>query len=156
MITFYQYDNLRIFIKEIEQSEFLPVPKNSTQTQPPEIMEGQVAQWAGNDWEVLDERPQPTPTTQDEKLKSANAQLSADAAAIKAGYTQDEIDSWPQQLAEAEAWSADSTAETVLIDSIIEVSGETKADLVANILTKSAQFKAAFGAALGAKRKALL
>ena len=72
---------------------------------------------------------------------------------IKEGYTQAEIDTFPTQEAEAQAWAADNTAPTPLLDAIISESGEAKADLVTKILGNAAAMKVAVGKAIGTKQK---
>jgi hypothetical protein len=84
---------------------------------------------------------------------NAPAQLQAELAAIRGAYTQEEIDTFPVQEAEARAYAADNTASTPLIDAIISESGETKADLITSILTKAGLLKIGAGKALGRKRK---
>jgi hypothetical protein len=71
---------------------------------------------------------------------------------IKAGYSDDEIRSWPDQRAEAEGWKADNNYVTTLIDSIIAETGETKLAFVNNVLEKARLYKIAFGGSLGRKR----
>jgi hypothetical protein len=80
-------------------------------------------------------------------------QFLIEVAQIKAGYTEDEIKSWDKQEAEARAWFADNTAPTPLLDGIVFESGEAKEALVANIIAKADAYAAAFGKALGRKRK---
>jgi len=72
---------------------------------------------------------------------------------IKEGYTQAEIDTFPTQEAEAQAWAADNTAPTPLLDAIISESGEVKADLTTKILGNAVAMKAAIGKAIGTKQR---
>lgn len=88
-------------------------------------------------------------------ISEINAIFISEVKAITEGYTEDEIKSWDMQLAEANAYNADNTAATPLLDSMIAVSGDTKADLVTRILAKAAAYSKAFGAALGKKQKAI-
>jgi hypothetical protein len=87
-----------------------------------------------------------------ESQKEKDSQFLVETTAIKTGYTQDEIDSWPKQEAEARAWFADNTAPTPLLDGIVSQTGEDKTILVDGIIEKADLFAAAFGAALGRKR----
>jgi len=87
------------------------------------------------------------------RSKTPKGELEAEGTVIKGGYTQIEIDSFPTQLEEALAWTANKSASTVMIDAIISESGDDKADLVARILTKSLYFKAAVGKAIGRKQR---
>lgn len=88
-------------------------------------------------------------------ITDINAAFIREVKAITDGYTEDEIKSWDTQLAEATAYNADNTASTPLLDSMIAVSGDTKADLVTRILAKAEAYSKAFGAALGKKQKAI-
>ena len=88
-------------------------------------------------------------------ITEINATFEEEIAAIKAGYTEDEIKSWPQQIAESEAYQADNTAATPLLDSMIAATGGTKDELVLRIATNATQYAQVFGAALGKKQKAI-
>ena len=88
-------------------------------------------------------------------IAEINATFEEEIAAIKAGYTEDEIKSWPQQIAEAEAYQADNTAATPLLDAMIAATGGTKDELVLSIATNATQYAQVFGAALGKKQKAI-
>lgn len=88
-------------------------------------------------------------------IADINAAFVREVKAITDGYTEDEIKSWDMQLAEATAYNADNTASTPLLDSMIAVSGNAKADLVTRILAKAEAYSKAFGAALGKKQKAI-
>lgn len=72
---------------------------------------------------------------------------------ITSVYPQAERDTWPIQEAEAVAWTANPQASTPMLNAIAAARGQTLADVVANVLTKAAAFKAVAGAAFG-KRKA--
>ena len=72
---------------------------------------------------------------------------------IKEGYTQAEIDTFPTQEAEANAYAADNAAPTPLLDAILAESGDTKTALVAKIQTNAAAMKVAVGKAIGRKQK---
>ena len=88
-------------------------------------------------------------------IAEINATFEKEIAAIKAGYTEDEIKSWSQQVAEAEAYQADNTAATPLLDAMVAQRGDTKDELVLRIATNAAQYAQVFGAALGKKQKAI-
>jgi hypothetical protein len=85
-------------------------------------------------------------------IDMATEEFKAETDAIKSGYTQAEIDSWPTQEAEAEAYAADPTADTPFLDAVVSETGEDKDGLVGNIRAKAALFKVATGRALGRKR----
>jgi hypothetical protein len=87
-------------------------------------------------------------------LIESHSTFIAETNLIKLDYTQAEIDSWPTQEAEAVAFTQDAEAATPLLDAIIAETSETKEALAAKIIEKAGQFKQAFGASLGKKRKA--
>lgn len=71
-----------------------------------------------------------------------------------------EAASWTKQETEARAWTVDNNAITPIIDNLIigRAMGESKADLVAKIITKSDGYAVAYAQVLGqyhAKQKAL-
>lgn len=71
-----------------------------------------------------------------------------------------EMASWTKQEQEARAWIADNTAITPIIDNLIigRAMGESKADLVAKIISKADAYAVAYAQVLGAyhaKQKAL-
>lgn len=71
-----------------------------------------------------------------------------------------EMASWTKQEAEARAWAADNNAVTTIIDNLLigRNMGESKADLVAKIITKADAYAVAYAQVLGqyhAKQKAL-
>lgn len=88
------------------------------------------------------------------KIAEVNAACEQALAEIRAQYPQAEIDSWPQQEREAQAWQADNTAETPLLDAISVARGVAKPDVVAKVLINAAAFKIQAGAAFG-RRQAL-
>ncbi len=59
MITLYIWDAQRIYSHSVEADPLGPMPASSTPTAPPETDGEQVAQWTGNGWKVLEERPAP-------------------------------------------------------------------------------------------------
>jgi len=89
-------------------------------------------------------------------IAEINATFEEEIAAVKEGYTEDEIKSWPQQVAEAEAYQADNTAATPLLDAMVSQRGGTKDELVLRIATNATQYAQVFGAALGKKQKAIV
>jgi len=83
---------------------------------------------------------------------NAAATLQTELAAIRGAYTQEEIDTFGIQEAEALAYQADANAATPLIDGIISQNGSSKADQVARILAKATVYKTAVGEAIGRKQ----
>lgn len=86
-------------------------------------------------------------------LEGINAEFEAEMLAISSLYPPSEREGWPNQQTEANAFLADPQASTPILDAIVAVSGEAKADLAANIVAKVAAYSAYYGAALGRKRK---
>jgi len=68
-----------------------------------------------------------------------------------------EMSSWKIQEEEAKVWTLDNIAHTPFIDGLLvsRDMGETKAELVAKILSKSEQFKVAYSSYLGFYHKTL-
>jgi hypothetical protein len=56
-ITLYLRDDLGIYTEAVEVDKYHSVPTLSTTIHPPQLIGGQVAQWNGNGWNVLSERP---------------------------------------------------------------------------------------------------
>ena len=86
-------------------------------------------------------------------IDTAISEFIEEAAAMKSGYSQAEIDSWSTQEAEAIAWTLDNTAETPLLDAILSESGDTKLVLATTINGKAAALKVGVGKAIGKKQK---
>lgn len=89
------------------------------------------------------------------QLSAIEATFAKQVKQITAGYSADEIKTWDKQVAEAEAFTADATAPTPLLDAIAAVTGDAKGDLAGKVITKANAYSAAVGAALGAKQKAI-
>ena len=108
--------------------------------------------------EVIPVEPDPAELAEIEKansIRQINQTFEEEISTIKEGYTDDEIKSWPQQLAEAQAYQADQTSDTPLLDAIVSERGGTKDELVLRIATNATQYAQVFGAALGKKQKAI-
>lgn len=93
------------------------------------------------------------------QAKAAQVQVINDAcqaalATITAPYPPSEALTWDQQLAEAQAYTANNSASTPMLSAICAASGKALAELAARVLALNAQFKAAVGAAIG-KRQSL-
>lgn len=88
-------------------------------------------------------------------IDKAIREFEAEVAAMTSSYSQAEIDTFPTQEAEANAYAADNTAPTPLLDAIISESGEVKALLVTSILANAAALKIGAGKAIGKKQKKL-
>lgn len=87
------------------------------------------------------------------KLTEINTKSTEALSAITSLYTREEIDTWPVQEAEANAWTADNTATTPLLDAMVaNRPGIDKPTLVSRILTNSGNYKAFSGAVIGKKQ----
>jgi hypothetical protein len=76
MITVYRLDAQRIFIGSQEIDPYQPLPVPCVLDAPPSTTGTEVAQWAGNEWRILPERPI-IPTPDPIEAKRAAATLTA-------------------------------------------------------------------------------
>ncbi|SDR18022.1 hypothetical protein [Paraburkholderia tuberum] len=83
-----------------------------------------------------------------------NSACNQDLAKISAAYPTLEVETWPQQFAEARAYADDRSVAVPLLTAIASASGQTVVDLAAKVLQKSQVHQAAVGAVVG-KRIAL-
>jgi hypothetical protein len=88
------------------------------------------------------------------QIAKINAACQAALAAITAPYPASEALTWDQQLVEAQAYSASSSAQVPLLSAIAEASNRALGDLATAVLNANATYKAASGAAIG-RRQAL-
>ena len=91
----------------------------------------------------------PLPFAQAEAITAINAAIQANLAKVVAGYPDLEVATWPQQVAEAQAFTANPAAVTLILSAISTASGQTVAALAANVLAKTAAYTAASGAVVG-------
>ncbi len=91
---------------------------------------------------------------QDSQIVTINAACGVALAAITAAYPDLEVATWPQQLTDANAYTANNSASTPILSAIATASGRSVAILAADVLRKSAAYQAASGAVIG-KRIAL-
>ena len=57
MTACYTYDSQNIYVAMVEFDPYGPIPANSTLVAPPLVVYPQVAQWQGDVWAILAERP---------------------------------------------------------------------------------------------------
>ena len=85
MITVYKVDAQGVFVAATEIDPMGPLPVPLTMTAPPATTGTEVAQWNGNEWDVLEERPAftapPEPVTLD-VLSVDTWQIDADIADV--------------------------------------------------------------------------
>ncbi len=89
-------------------------------------------------------------------LKNAEIGRAAQAALteVVAAYPDLEVATWPQQYAEAQAYTANNSVATPMLSAISNAAGLTIADLAANVIAKASAYQSASGAVVG-KRIAL-
>jgi hypothetical protein len=88
------------------------------------------------------------------RLAGINASCDAAVAALAAAYPEREIQSWPQQVKEAEALAADPQAAAPLLTAIAEARSLPVPELAARVLAKMAAYAAASGALIGRRQAA--
>jgi len=93
-------------------------------------------------------------TTQTKRaLQQINSEFKTNINALSDGVPDDERFSWDKQEAEARAYTADTTAATPLIDSLVAARGIDKAYLVSKIIEKADLFSVAVGTLVGERQK---
>jgi len=93
-----------------------------------------------------------TGETLEQALDRINREFEAELEDVRNAYPQTEREGWAQQQEEAEAYIADSSTLTPLLDAMVAVTGEEKMALALAIKGKVAAYKYLYGAALGRKR----
>ena len=88
------------------------------------------------------------------KLTEINAECQKAVAALAADYPDSEVQSWPQQVKEATALSADPQADAPLLTAIATARGLTAADLASRVLGKMNAYAGASGALIGRRQAA--
>ena len=88
------------------------------------------------------------------KRLEINEACNAAVAALAASYPEREIQSWPQQVKEAEALAADPQAATPLLTAIAEARSLPLAELASRVLGKMNAYSAASGALIGRRQAA--
>lgn len=84
---------------------------------------------------------------------AANAACDAAISTLAASYPEREVQSWPQQINEAEAMLADPAASTPLLDALAQHRGIDRLQLAARVRDKAVLFAAASGAIIGARQR---
>ena len=88
------------------------------------------------------------------KLTEINAECQKAVAALAADYPDSEVQSWPQQVKEAMALSADPQADAPLLTAIATARGLPVAELASRVLGKMNAYAAASGALIGRRQAA--
>lgn len=89
-----------------------------------------------------------------ERLELITAECDKVLSNIKTSYPQGEVESWPQQVQEAEAIAADPQADAPLLNAIATYRGLTVVELAARVKAKADLFAQVSGTIIG-KRQAL-
>lgn len=88
------------------------------------------------------------------KLTEINAECQKAVAALAADYPDSEVQSWPQQVKEATALSADPQADAPLLTAIATARGLPAAELASRVLGKMNAYAGASGALIGRRQAA--
>lgn len=88
------------------------------------------------------------------KRAEINASCDSAVASLAASYPEREVQSWPQQVKEAEALAADPQASAPLLAAIAEARSLPLAELAARVLGKMNAYAAASGALIGRRQAA--
>jgi len=86
------------------------------------------------------------------KRMEINAACDAAVAKLAAAYPEREIQSWPQQVKEAEALAADADAPAPLLAAIAETRGLPVTELAGLVLSKMVAYAQASGALIGLRQ----
>ena len=88
------------------------------------------------------------------KLTEINAECQKAVAALAADYPDSEVQSWPQQVKEAMALSADPQADAPLLTAIATARGLPAAELASRVMGKMNAYAGASGALIGRRQAA--
>ena len=88
------------------------------------------------------------------KLTEINAECQKAVAALAADYPDSEVQSWPQQVKEATALSADPQADAPLLTAIATARGLPVAELASRVMGKMNAYAGASGALIGRRQAA--
>ncbi len=88
------------------------------------------------------------------KLDEINIACNAAVAALAASYPEREVQSWPQQVKEAEAIATNPAAQTPLLSAIASARGLPVAELASRVLSKMTAYAAVSGSFIGRRQAA--
>ena len=88
------------------------------------------------------------------KLTEINAECQKAVAALAADYPDSEVQSWPQQVKEATALSADPQSDAPLLTAIAAARGLPAAELASRVMGKMNAYAGASGALIGRRQAA--
>lgn len=87
------------------------------------------------------------------KLDELAADFAQRMGAVKAGYPDDEIQSWFDQKSEAVAYTASASAPTPLLSAMASARGITVSDLAARVIANAIGYATAAGLFIGKRQK---
>jgi len=87
------------------------------------------------------------------KIAEINAACDAATDEISSKYPRSEMDTWPQQVKEAEAYQADSSATVPMLEAIATARGITVSGQADRVMTRFQQYTDAVGKAVGKRQK---
>ncbi len=156
--TWYVYENvqgLNVFRgKVLTLASTTAQPANSTQWKPPVPATGQAVYWDGYGWRTaVDVTSLAIDDLKSLAIASSGRRLSSSIQGLATSYSVEERNTWAQQQAEAQAWTADNSAATPLLTALSAARNVPVADLVKKILAKNQSYSAAYNAALGQHQK---
>ncbi len=96
----------------------------------------------------------PLTVAKDNHRRRIAAKLQRDLDGLTANYAAGEVATWDQQKAEADAYTADDSANVPMLAGLAAARGIELAELVTRVHTKADAYSAAAGALLGAKQAA--
>ena len=99
--------------------------------------------------------PPDSPTLDEAKaiaLSAINRRCALELAAVRVGYPDDEVQSWPKQEAEARAFVSDPDAAIPLLSALCAARGVQLDELAAKVIGKADLFAAASGMAIGKRQ----
>ena len=88
-----------------------------------------------------------------ERLAGINADADVLVSILATDYPEREIQSWPQQVKEAEALATNPEADAPLLSALAAARGVDRTDLGARVLAKASAYAAASGAIIGARQR---
>ncbi len=94
----------------------------------------------------------PLPLAQADAIKQINAAVQVKLAKVTAAYPDLEVSTWPQQMAEAQAFTANAAASTPMLSAIATASNQTVAVLASAVLAKAAAYTVESGTPVGQRQ----
>ena len=108
------------------------------------------------DGELVISSPEAKQLTIDEAraaaLNAVNARCAKELASVRAGYPDDEVQSWAKQEAEARAYLANPSAQTPLLSALCAARGMDMAELAPKVVAKADAFAVATGTIIGTRQ----